>query len=316
MEIFVVHPPRQRTWVYVVFFLLTALTTLVMGARMAYNFQHDQAAFSEGPLSFFPFGWALRHASHLWLGVPFATTLMLILFAHEMGHYLYCRHYGVQATLPLFIPFPSLIGTMGAFIRIKSPIRSRSALFDIGIAGPIAGFVLACAVLFVGLGMSKPLPAPALAGVEIGYPLIFRGMNHLIHGSAARPIQLLNLHPVAMAAWVGMFATALNLLPGGQLDGGHIIFSITPSRHRAISITTMLALIPLALYGWLGWLLWAAVVGITGLRHPLVPPEPGLSPRRRWVALIGLAMLVLTFSPTPLQHNSLVEVVRQLRSGQ
>src|SRR5882762_6824983 len=110
VEVFVVSPHRQQTWLYLLFFLLTLLTTLVMGARMAYNFQHDLSAFSEGPLSFFPFGWALGHASHLWLGVPFATTLLLILLAHEMGHYLYCRYYGVHATLPLFIPFPSLIG--------------------------------------------------------------------------------------------------------------------------------------------------------------------------------------------------------------
>src|SRR5437879_12731918 len=130
-----------------------------------------------------------------------------------MGHYLYCRYYGVYATLPFFVPFPSLIGTLGAFIRIKSPIRSRSALFDIGIAGPIAGFVFACIAMVLGLALSQTMTAPLPSlDLEIGYPLIFRAAALLVHGSAAVPLSHINLHPVAIAAWVGMFATALNLL--------------------------------------------------------------------------------------------------------
>lgn len=300
VEVFVVHPPRRRTWLYLLFFLLTVVTTLVMGARMAFNFQHDLAPFSDGPLSIFPIFWALGHPSHLWLGIPFSFTLMAILFAHEMGHYLYCRHYGVHATLPLFIPFPSLIGTLGAFIRIKSPIRSRSALFDIGIAGPIAGFVLACAALFVGLSLSKPLTAPAVMDVEIGYPLIFRLANQLLHGAATTSLKTLNLHPIAMAAWVGMLATSLNLLPGGQLDGGHIIFAVMPTWHRKISIITMLILIPLA-YRWVGWAVWAVMVGITGLRHPAIPQYPDITRGRRWMALLALLMLVAAFIVAPIR---------------
>lgn len=316
VEAFVVHPPRRRTWLYLLFFLLTVVTTLVMGARMAFNFQHDLAPFSDGPLSIFPIFWALGHPTHLWLGIPFSFTLMAILFAHEMGHYLYCRYYRVHATLPLFIPFPSLIGTLGAFIRIKSPIRSRSALFDIGIAGPIAGFVLACAALFVGLSLSKPLPVLALTDIEIGYPRIFCLINYLLHGAASPSLATLNLHPVAMAAWVGMFATALNLLPGGQLDGGHIIFSVAPRWHRAISIATMLVLIPMAHYRWGGWLIWAIMVGLTGLRHPMVPQHPEITRRRKWMALLALLMLVLTFTSTPILHNSLPQVIHEIRSGQ
>jgi membrane-associated protease RseP (regulator of RpoE activity) len=300
VEVMLVRPPRSRTWFYILFFLLTVLTTLVMGARMAFNFQNNLPPFSDGPLSFFPIFWALGQPSHLWLGIPFSFTLMTILFAHEMGHYLYCRYYRVHATLPLFLPFPSLIGTMGAFIRIRSPIRSRSALFDIGIAGPIAGFVFAFAALMIGLGLSKPLAAPALVEIQIGYPLIFRLANHLLHGSASPVLATLNLHPVAMAAWVGMFATALNLLPGGQLDGGHIVFAVLPRWHRAISIATMLILIPLAYFRWNGWLIWALMVGITGLRHPAVPGYPAISRRRKWLALLALLMLALTFTLNPI----------------
>jgi membrane-associated protease RseP (regulator of RpoE activity) len=300
VEVVFVRPPRRRTWLYVLFFLLTVLTTLVMGARMAFNFENNLAPFADGPLSLFPIFWALGEPTHLWLGVPFAFTLMTILFAHEMGHYLYCRYYRVHATLPLFLPFPSLIGTMGAFIRIKSPIRSRSALFDIGIAGPIAGFVLALGALFVGLRLSKPLAAPALADIQIGYPIIFGLVNRLLHGSASPALETMNLHPVAMAAWVGMFATALNLLPGGQLDGGHIIYSILPRWHRPISIATMLILIPLAYYHWRGWLIWALMVGFTGLRHPMIPAYPGITQGRRWMALLALLMLSLTFTFNPI----------------
>src|SRR5205807_980730 len=190
---------------------------------------HDQPVFSldDGAAPFFPVGWAFSHPQRLLLGIPFAGTLMLILLAHEMGHYLYCKKYGVWATLPFFIPAPTLIGTLGAFIRIRSPIRSRTALFDIGIAGPIAGFVVALSVLVFSLGLSKPMLAgfPA-ADLELGFPKIFRLAQILlasvgVGGGVLRlPLSRLLLHPTTIAAWVGMFATSLNLLPGGQLDGG------------------------------------------------------------------------------------------------
>ncbi len=310
-----VAPPRgRRTWLYVLFFLLTVLTTLIVGTRMESNFQRGIPSLSldDNFLSVFP--WAFHHPTRLVLGIPFSFTLMLILFAHEMGHYLYCRYYGVNATLPFFVPFPSLFGTMGAFIRIKSPIRSRAALFDIGIAGPIAGFVFAIVALIAGLLLSKPMPALALPpDLEFGYPLIFRLAHHMLGPSV--PLTRMNLSPVAIAAWVGMFATALNLLPGGQLDGGHIVFSISPRVHRFISTLTILILIPLGIYRWTGWLLWAVLLGVSGMRHPMVPEWPGIVGRRRWLAGFAIIMLALTFTPTPFMHSSLREVIRELRSG-
>src|ERR1700728_278176 len=237
--------PRQRYWLHALLLLATCFTTLVMGARMQYNFQHGQPALSIGDDSvpYFPAGWMLSHPARLLGGLPFMATLMLFFMAHEMGHYLFCRRYGVYATLPFFIPMPTLIGTMGAVIVIRSPIRSRKALFDIGIAGPIAGFVAALALLVLSLGWSKPMPASFHPGVadEIGYPLIFQwiyGLLAAINAASAvagLPLSRVLLHPVAIAAWVGMFATALNLLPGGQLDGGHILYSISPRARLSVS---------------------------------------------------------------------------------
>ena len=162
---------RQRYWLHALLLVLTILTTLVVGSHMEWNFLHGLPALSQDDNSFIPFFpielmW--EQPSRLLLGIPFSATLMLILLAHEMGHYLYCVYYRVQATLPFFIPFPTLIGTMGAFILIRSPIRSRTALFDIGIAGPIAGFVVACATLAVSLGMSRALPASVAAAHRYG----------------------------------------------------------------------------------------------------------------------------------------------------
>src|SRR2546426_9213305 len=158
-EIYLPRPQKRRYWLHILLFLTTIFTTLVVGARMEFNFLHNLPAFSlnDDALPFFPVRWALAQPSRLLLGIPFAATLMLILLAHEMGHYLCCLYYGVYATLPFFIPAPTLIGTLGAFIRIRSPIRSRAALFDIGIAGPIAGFVVAVAVLLF------PMPHSELA---------------------------------------------------------------------------------------------------------------------------------------------------------
>jgi membrane-associated protease RseP (regulator of RpoE activity) len=269
-----------------------------------------------GAASFFPVKWVMAHPARLWLGVPFAGTLMAILMAHEMGHYLYCKHYGVWATLPFFIPAPTLIGTFGAFIRIRSPIRSRTALFDIGIAGPIAGFMVAVGVLAWSLGMSRAIPAGApAADLEIGFPLIFKLMHRMLAaGGASRlPLNGVLLHPMAIAAWVGMFATALNLLPGGQLDGGHIVFSMAPRAHRWISWGTTLALLAMSYYLCYVWLMWAVMLRLSSLRHPRVAEWPRVQGSRAVLAGVAVAMLALTLTPAPFLHFSLREIVRELR---
>ena len=309
--VWVIPPPRQRWRIYGLFFVLTMFSTTVVGARMQFNFLHQQPVFSlnDDSLSLFPINWIAQHPANLLLGLPFSLTLMFILLAHEMGHYLYARHYRVYATLPFFVPFPSLIGTLGAFIRIKSPIPSRAALFDIGIAGPIAGFIPACVALVYGLSLSHPLAGSASSQIQLGFPLAFDLAARLLHIGV--PLSALSLHPIAAAAWVGMFATALNLMPGGQLDGGHIVYSISPRLHRWISLVTVFALIPLGEYFWMGWFLWAVVLAMTA-RHPRVARYPDVSGPRRIVAICAMLLLVLTSIPTPITHGSGREAWREV----
>jgi membrane-associated protease RseP (regulator of RpoE activity) len=313
------RPPRQRYWLHALLLLATCFSTLVVGARMQHNFALGEPAFLlDGSDSLFGMPWALQDPARLLLGIPFAGTLMLILLAHEMGHYLYCKRYGVWATLPFFIPAPTLIGTFGAFIRIRSPIRSRTALFDIGIAGPIAGFLVALPVLIVSLGLSKPLLAGTPPGtLDLGFPLIFQFVHRIVaalsgtHDIARLPLDRVLLHPTAIAAWVGMFATSLNLLPGGQLDGGHIVFSVAPRAHKFVSRLTILILLPMAYYLWMGWLVWAILLWLSSFRHPQVAEWPKVSGVRAWLAVFALLMLALTLTPAPFVHASVPEVMQE-----
>jgi len=302
VEVFVVPRPRRRYWLHALLLLATVFTTLVVGARMEYNFLQNQPLLAAGNeyLPFFQLGWVLQNPARLLLGIPFAGALLIILLAHEMGHYYYCMKYGVYATLPFFIPAPTLIGTMGAFILIRSPIRTRSDLFDIGIAGPIAGFVLSVVALFAAIFLSRPMtPGIPASDILLGYPLIFH-FAHWLGPHSGVPLEHMHLHPVAIAAWVGMFATALNLLPGGQLDGGHIVFSMWPKAHRWVSALSLVGLILLGYFGqWPGWWVWAVLLFLSGLRHPRVSPWPGLDRKRKLLALFALAMLVLTIVPAP-----------------
>jgi Zn-dependent protease len=313
-KVWLIPRPRQRWPLYVLFFVLTMSSTMVVGARMMFYFQRQQSIFglNDETLPFFPIDWVRHHPHNLLMGLPFSLTLMFILFAHEMGHYLYCRHYRVYATPPFFVPFPSLIGTLGAFIRIKSPIPSRAALFDIGIAGPIAGFIPSCIALLYGLSISQPTVPFHAADTRAGFPLAFYLGAKLLH--IGLPLAVLSLHPIAAAAWVGMFATSLNLLPGGQLDGGHIVFSISPRWHRWISLATVMVMLPLGKYLWTGWFLWAVLLSLT-LRHPRVPKCPDVSGWRRPIALCAALMLVLTFTPAPFTNSSGRDVWQELGPG-
>ncbi|HEY4840950.1 MAG TPA: site-2 protease family protein [Terriglobales bacterium] len=298
--VWVIPEPRPRWWLHFLLLAATFLSTLVVGARIYANFSLRQPAFSfsDDNIPLFPVEWMWQDPSKLLHGLPFSLALMFILLAHEMGHYFCAWHYRVYATPPFFIPFPSLIGTLGAFIRIKGPIPNRTALFDIGIAGPIAGFIPSCLAVLTGLSLSHPL---MFSGAQLdnqpGFPLAFRIAARLLRLDV--PLTSLSLHPIAVAGWVGMFATALNLLPGGQLDGGHILFSVFPKVHRWVSIAVVIILVPLAKYCWIGWLLWAVVLWLTS-HHPPIPRRPGISTSRKWFAVFAIAMLALAFTPTPI----------------
>ena len=306
------RPMRQRYWLHALLLVATCFTTMVVGARMEFNFLNNLPLLTAGDgwIPFFPIGWVFAKPTRVLLGIPFSATLLMILFAHEMGHYLFCRYYRVRATLPFFIPAPTLIGTLGAVIRIKAPIRSRAALFDIGIAGPIAGFVVAIGTLAVAMMLSKPLPAGmGISDVQLGFPIIFHLMHAAVRliapGSATStlPLSRLYLHPTAVAAWVGMYATALNLLPSSQLDGGHIVYALAPRAHRVISWLTVIALVILGLTN-VSWRLWAGlliVMNVATHRQQQAPRYPDL-PANRWpLAVVGIGMLVLTFTIAPLQ---------------
>ena len=277
----------------------------MVGAQLAFNYHHRLPSFEFGPgwMPLFHPLWVWHNPSLLLTGVPFSVTLMCILMAHEMGHFVLCEKYNVYATLPFFIPAPTLIGTMGAFIRIKSPIRSRQALFDIGIAGPIAGLHRGHSVLVSSDCCCRvPVGFSHESGYEIGFPLVFHLVYWLVKPVTHQTCRLtqLSLHPIAIAAWIGMFATALNLIPGGQLDGGHIVYAVAPHAHKRVTRSAVVVLSLLGLVGllrlvmsdgrgwaWPGWLLWAVILAATGWRHPAVPLWPGLDGTRRWLACGG-----------------------------
>ncbi|PYY14640.1 MAG: hypothetical protein DMG61_09310 [Acidobacteria bacterium] len=298
-EVHVIYPPRRRYWLHLLLFVATVFTTLVVGARLQYNFSLGLPQF-HSDADLFPLSWALQHPRNLVLGIPFSVTLLGILLAHEMGHFFYAQRNHVYATLPFFLPAPTLIGTMGAFIRIRSPIRTRAALFDIGIAGPIAGFVAAAPTLLLALMASRPAASqPTDSGLVLGFPLIFQLAWKLLHPHGALQLSQLSLSPVAIAAWVGMFATSLNLLPGGQLDGGHIVYALSPRSHKLVSRLTVLALVPLGVFSWAGWLFWAALLLVSLMRHPPVPEYPPLDRKRKLLGWFALLMFVLTMLPAP-----------------
>jgi membrane-associated protease RseP (regulator of RpoE activity) len=310
----IVRRPPERYWLHALLLAMTCFTTLVVGARMEFNFLHNLPPFVQGDewIPFFPLGWVMANPSRLLLGIPFSATLLIILFAHEMGHYLFCRYYRVRATLPFFIPAPTLIGTLGAVIRIKAPIRSRAALFDIGIAGPIAGFVVAVATLVVALTLSKPFAAGMSSSVlQLGFPAIFHVVHGLLHmvaprnAVAALPLTRVYMHPTALAAWVGMFATALNLLPSSQLDGGHIVYALAPRVHRIVSWITVLALLSLG-HLYVGWYVWGGLLiamNVFTYRQRQAPEFPPLPASRVVLAVLAITMLFLTFTISPFQVN-------------
>jgi membrane-associated protease RseP (regulator of RpoE activity) len=294
------HAPLRSLLLAAGLFLLTLLTSLVAGAHFAWAYARNQAAsFDE---LFQTFALAYHRPALLLSGLPFACTLLTILLAHELGHYFACRRHHIHASYPFFVPAPTLIGTFGAFILIRSPIRSARALFDVGASGPLVGFLFALPPLAYGVLHARVIPALALdpnADVVFGVPLILKLMTAVVQPNAHASDLL--LHPVGRAAWVGLFATALNLLPVGQLDGGHIVRSVSPRAHRWISLILPLVLVPLGIFLWRGWLIWAVI--LLGLRFfrmaPIYDPTP-LDPNRRFGVFLALVVFIFCFMASPL----------------
>jgi membrane-associated protease RseP (regulator of RpoE activity) len=279
--------PRRRVGLNVALFLLTCLTTLMAGSHAFVTFD------------------PVAHPSRLLSGAPFAVTLLAILATHEFGHYFTARYHGAAVSLPYFIPAPPpfLFGTLGAIIRMGSAVRDRNALFDIAVAGPLAGLAVAVPALLLGLGWSRVAVVPPGGYLVFGDSLLMRFLVYLSFGRIPEGMDVF-VHPVALAGWVGLFVTALNLFPVGQLDGGRIAYALFGRYHRAVGYATVTGLVALAAVTWSpNWLVWAALIFFfVGVRHgpPLDEATP-LTPRRRALGYACLVLLVLLVPPVPVQ---------------
>ncbi len=277
-------------------FALTLFFTLIIGVQYHVSFHDVTLPAGQG---FWAFLWR-RPAAWMW-GLSYSLPLLGILLVHEMGHFLACRRHGIEATLPHFLPAPTLIGTFGAFIKIRSPFSSKKALFDVGLAGPLAGFLAALPVIALGISRSRLVERGTLdGGLTLGEPLLFTLLVRLLLGEVPAGRELL-VHPMAFAGWFGLLATAFNLFPIGQLDGGHILYSLL-GRKKAYQagIAAILVLLVLGIVFWQGWLLWALLATLIGLRHPPIFEEERLDAGRKALAIAALLVFIFSFTPAPL----------------
>jgi len=310
-------PPRRsffakpRIWLNAALFLLTAGSTFFVGVGWSANYRYAEALSRHPELAGAVRPW--RDPAVLWLSLLYTVVLLGILLGHEMGHYLTCRRNGIGATLPFFLPAPTLIGTMGAFIKITSPITRKRQLFDVGLAGPLMSFVLSVPALAVGLALSKSVPAlPSDGALYFGEPLLSKILMAVFaRGSGAG--EDLILHPIAFAGWVGLLVTAMNLFPLGQLDGGHISYAVFGSKARLISRLFLVLFFVMGVFFWMGWIVWALLILALGLRHPRTWDETSpLGRKRTLLAVLALAMFVLSFIPDPVRGYNVGDLIRQI----
>ncbi|HMB54108.1 MAG TPA: site-2 protease family protein, partial [Thermoanaerobaculia bacterium] len=309
-----VHRPR---WGLALTLLAsTFVTTTILGAVWVL-WAHPTDTVPVNPwLSPNTLRWVWNQPQVLLLGLSFSLPALFILLCHEMGHYLACRRYGLPATLPYFLPLPLGIGTLGAFIRIRGAIESRRQLFDVGVAGPIAGFVALVPFLILGVARSEVVPVDALTSAEVaalpldyvgpvlfqtGHCLAIDFVASIFHGPLPENT-VLHLHPFALAAWFGLLVTAMNLLPLAQLDGGHVLYAAAGNWQRKLAPYLWLGLVGAGFF-WPGWWLWCVIVLLMGLRHPPVRDESTrLDGRRLALAWLALAILVVSFMPSPVEQ--------------
>jgi membrane-associated protease RseP (regulator of RpoE activity) len=306
----VVRPSRSRVWINALLFVLTVISTLFVG--MGYS----------GAQLTINSVWDLLHPANLIHGLPFAATLLGILAAHEFGHYFAARYHKVAVTLPYFLPMPLTFGTLGAFIQLKEPIPDRRKLFDIGVAGPLAGLALAVPLLFIGLTSSEvAVPPPGVPLLLEGNSILYLAAKWLVFGeilpnpATGRDVFM---NSVTFAAWIGLLVTALNLLPVGQLDGGHTVFALFGRKARYANFATVALLTIFAVaglpfvqqflpglssIGYAGWFLWLfLIIAVIGVEHPpALDDVTTLDRRRRIIGFVVIVIFILTFVPVPMR---------------
>jgi membrane-associated protease RseP (regulator of RpoE activity) len=280
-------PPPKNAWQRwgrnLVLYLLTAVSIFLVGST-----------------TFLPIEGGTLFLFNASSGFRLLFGILSILTAHEMGHYLAARYYRVDATLPYFIPFPSLVGTLGAFIRIRAPIPHRRALFDIGVAGPLAGFVVCLPVLWLGIHEARIVPFdPDSTGIFLGDPLLLQWATRLVHGPIPDDMTL-SIGPLGLAGWFGLFVTALNLIPVGQLDGGHVTYSLLLRKAHRVSQVAWWACVALIYFG-PNWIIWAILLRVLGRRHPpTLNDRPPVGRARVVLGLVSLMIFALCFVPNPI----------------
>lgn len=268
--------------IHIILFFATLTTTTLAGAMM--------------------FSISVKSLSFLWFlkGLWFSIPIIFILLCHEFGHILALRKHCVSSTFPYFIPAPTLIGTFGAVMKLRMPIKTSSALLEIGAAGPIFGFVAAIPITILGFALSKITDAQSTEGMlKLGSSVIFNFLQSIVMEGIPEGKDLW-LHPLCFAGWLGFFITAMNLIPIGQTDGGHILFSIIGKTHRIVTLLSIAVLIIIGISQWYGWLIWALAAGIFGLRHPPVVEMDITRRKHKIIASLTLLLLIVTFIPKPI----------------
>ncbi len=290
-------PVKSNLHVHILLFVATVLTTILAGIQL--GIQDHNALLETGFIRYF------ADNPHIIIsGISYSFAILLILGFHEMGHYCHSRKYSVNATLPYFIPAPPfifLVGTFGAVIKIKSPINFRKPLVEIGAAGPIASFLLSIPVTLIGLKLSRVVVSvPSGSSIVFGESIIFSFLSRLVFGSSLPADSSIYMHPLAFAGWFGFFATALNLIPIGQLDGGHLIYALLGKYYNKFSKAVFFMLIPLGIL-WPGWFVWAIMLIIIGLKHPRVYDEDkALTNREKILIGVNIIIFLLCFIPRPI----------------
>jgi len=301
----------KRIWLNVLLFVLTAISTFVVGFSWSLGYKYAEL-FSQNP-DLVPDLGMILNPEVVALSLIYAVVLLGILLGHEFGHFFACQYYKIDATLPYFIPAPTLIGTMGAFIRIRSPITKKQQLFDIGIAGPLTSFVLSLPAIVLGLFLSKTVPSlPDNGSILFGDPLILKFVESFIFKGIPEGFNIVP-HPIAFAGWVGILVTALNLFPVGQLDGGHVTYALLGKKSLKLAPYIIGIFVLLGIFFWIGWLVWALLIYFLGLKHPRIFDESvPLSPGRRLLGVVAVIIFVVSFTPEPIMGYNLFDLFKQL----